>query len=90
MYLLLVVGGRILQVDKSFGWRSVLSFWSWDVIAVQDVINGDTLTFMSGSGPGVYDFTHDFLKFVLEGLSLPSYVAIPDFAPTSFVSIYIF
>ena len=90
MYLLLVVGGRILQVDKSFGWRSVLSFRSWDVIAVQDVINGDTLAFMSGSGPSVYDFAHDFLKLVLEGLSLPGYVAIPDFAPTSFVSIYVF
>jgi len=90
MYLLLVIGGRILQIDQSFGWRSVLSLWSRDVVPVQDVIDGNSFTFMSSSRPGIDDFAHDLFKLVLERLSLPGYIAVPDFAPTSFISVYVF
>lgn len=90
MYLLLVIGSRILQIDKSFGWRSVLSLRSWDVVPVQDVIDGNTFAFMGGSRPGIDNFAHDLFKLVLECLSLPGYIAISNFASASFISIYVF
>ena len=89
MYLLLVVGRRILQINQSFGWRSVLSLWSWDVIPVQDVINSYAFAFMGSSGPGVDDFAHDLFKLVLECLGLPGYICIPNLASASFISIYV-
>lgn len=90
MYLLLVISSRILQIDQSFGWRPVLSLWSRDVVPVQDVIDGNTFTFMGSSGPGIDDFAHDLFELVLERLSLPGYIAISNFASASFISIYIF
>jgi hypothetical protein len=90
MYLLLVIGGRILQIDQSFGWRSVLSLWSRDVVPIQDVIDGNSFAFMGSSGPGIDDFTHDLFKLVLERLSLPGDIAVSDFAPASFISVYVF
>lgn len=90
MNLLLVISCRILQIDKSFGWRSVLSLWSRDVIPVQDVIDGNTFALMCSSGPSIHNFAHDLLKLILERLCLPGYIAISDFASASFISIYIF
>lgn len=90
MYLLLVIGSRILQIDESFGWRPVLSFWSRDVVPIQDVIDGNAFAFMGSSGPGIDNFAHDLFELVLERLSLPGYIAVSNFASTSFVSIYIF
>lgn len=90
MYLLLVIGRRILQIDQSFGWRSVLSLWSRDVVPVQDVIDGNSFAFMGSSGPSVDDFTHDLFKLVLERLSLPGYITVSDFAPASLISVYVF
>ena len=90
MYLLLVIGGRILQIDQSFGWRSVLSLWSRDVVPVQDVVDGNSFAFVGGSGPGIDNFTHDLFKLVLERLSLPGYIAISDLASASFISVNVF
>jgi hypothetical protein len=90
MYLLLVIGGRILQIDQSFGWRSVLSLWSRDVVPVQDVVDGNSFAFMGSSGPGIDNFTHDLFELVLERLSLPGYIAISDLASASFISVNVF
>jgi len=90
MYLLLVIGGRILQIDQSFGWRSVLSLWSRDVVPVQDVVDGNSFAFMGGSGPGIDNFPHDLFELVLERLSLPGYIAISDLASASFISVNVF
>jgi len=90
MYLLLVIGGRILQIDQSFGWRSVLSLWSRDVVPIQDVIDGNSFAFMGSSGPGIDNFAHDLFKLILERLRLPGYIAVSDFASASLISVYVF
>ena len=89
MNLLLVISRRIFQVDKSFGWRSVLSLWSWDVIPVQDVIDSNAFAFMGSSGPGIDDFAHDLFKLILECLGLPGYIGISNLASATFISIYV-